>query len=81
MNEPSVRFAVNIAMALDKCGTNCHEIVAYLEENGYGSVRENTEKIFSDLFSSLSFDGHTVSVWKNELVKIANKYGYTNENI
>ena len=33
------------------------------------------EQIFADLFSKVSFDGHNVSVWKNDLIEVAKKYG------
>ena len=33
------------------------------------------ERIFADLFSKVSFDGHNVSVWKTDLIEVAKKYG------
>ena len=37
---------------------------------------ETVNKIFDELFNAVGFDGHSVSIWKCNLVKIAEKYGY-----
>ena len=42
--------------------------------SGYAEARDH---IFKDLFSKVGFDGHNVSIFKNELIEIAKKYGVT----
>ena len=42
--------------------------------SGYAEARD---RIFKDLFSKVGFDGHNVSIFKNELIEIAKKYGVT----
>ena len=46
--------------------------------SGFGSgYAEARDHIFKDLFSKVGFDGHNVSIFKNELIEIAKKYGVT----
>ena len=46
--------------------------------SGFGSgYAEARDRIFKDLFSKVGFDGHNVSIFKNELIEIAKKYGVT----
>ena len=42
--------------------------------SGYAEARD---RIFKDLFSKVGFDGHNVSIFKNDLIEIAKKYGVT----
>ena len=35
------------------------------------------EQIFADLFDKVGFDGHNISIFKNELIEVARKYGVT----
>lgn len=38
--------------------------------------KENFAKeIFTKLYAHIKYDGHTVSVWKNDLISIAKQYG------
>lgn len=37
--------------------------------------KETAEKIFTDLFAEVGFDGHNVVIYKNDLIEIAKKYG------
>ena len=46
--------------------------------SGFGSgYAEAKDRIFKDLFSKVGFDGHNVSIFKNDLIEIAKKYGVT----
>lgn len=46
--------------------------------SGFGSgYAEARDRIFKDLFSKVGFDGHNVSIFKNDLIEIAKKYGVT----
>lgn len=36
---------------------------------------KTAKKIFADLFDRVGFDGHNVSIFENELVEVAKKYG------
>ena len=46
--------------------------------SGFGSgYAEARDHIFKDLFSKVGFDGHNVSIFKNDLIEIAKKYGVT----
>ena len=46
--------------------------------SGFGSgYAEARDHIFKDLFSKIGFDGHNVSIFKNDLIEIAKKYGVT----
>lgn len=33
------------------------------------------KEIFTKLYAHIKYDGHTVSVWKNDLISIAKQYG------
>ena len=33
------------------------------------------KEIFTKLYEHIKYDGHTVSVWKNDLISIAKQYG------
>lgn len=33
------------------------------------------EEIFKELYALLGFDGHNISIWKNDLIELAKKYG------
>lgn len=47
-------------------------------KNGYEAGKQTTAKqIFEDLFSKVGFDGHNVSIFKNELIEVAKKHGVT----
>lgn len=40
------------------------------------SIRQSiAEEIFTKLYAHIKYDGHTVSVWKNDLISIAKQYG------
>ena len=56
----------------------CRKLREQLAERD--SLLENAEseaakKIFSELFSKVGFDGHNVSIFKNDLIEVAKKYG------
>lgn len=46
-----------------------------IEEAELVATHEITKKIFADIFAKVGFDGHNISIYKNELVKIAKSYG------
>ena len=41
---------------------------------GYRKASEVAEDIFQRLYQHIKFDGHTVAVWKNDLLCIAKEY-------
>lgn len=43
--------------------------------NGDCFDKKTAEKIFADIFAKVGFDGHNVSIYKNELIEIAKNYG------
>lgn len=48
-------------------------------DEGYEAGKQAAvEQIFEDLFNKVGFDGHNVSIFKNELIEVAKKYGVTN---
>lgn len=53
------------------------KLIRILEYNNKEAVDKVTYDIFSQLAEKIYYEGHTISVWKNELIKIANKFGYT----
>lgn len=46
-----------------------------LVDKGYRKADEVAREIFERLHAHLKYDGHTVSVWKNDLICIAKEYG------
>ena len=46
-----------------------------IEEAELIVAQETAEKIFADIFAKIGYDGHNISIYKNELIKIAKNYG------
>lgn len=51
------------------------EVAKVLYEQGYRKDSDIAKEIFERLHQHIKFDGHTVSVWKNDLLCIAKEYG------
>lgn len=45
-----------------------------IEEAELVATQKIAEKIFSDIFTKVGFDGHSVNITKNSLIEIAKKY-------
>lgn len=50
-----------------------------IEEQGYRKEDDIAKEIFEKLYTNIKFDGHTVSVWKNDLIEAAKEYGISLE--
>lgn len=50
-----------------------------IEEQGYRKDDDIAKEIFEKLYANIKFDGHTVSVWKNDLIEAAKEYGISLE--
>lgn len=50
-----------------------------IEEQGYRKEDDIAKEIFEKLYANIKFDGHTVSVWKNDLIEDAKEYGISLE--
>lgn len=50
-----------------------------IEEQGYRKEDDIAKEIFEKLYENIKFDGHTVSVWKNDLIEVAKEYGISLE--
>ena len=50
-----------------------------LYKAGYRKEDDVAKEIFEKLYSNIKFDGHTVSVWKNDLIEVAKEYGISIE--
>lgn len=50
-----------------------------IEEQGYRKEDDVAKEIFEKLYENIKFDGHTVSVWKNDLIEVAKEYGISLE--
>lgn len=50
-----------------------------IEEQGYHKEDDIAKEIFEKLYENIKFDGHTVSVWKNDLIEAAKEYGISLE--
>lgn len=46
---------------------------------GYRKEADVAKEIFEKLYANIKFDGHTVSVWKNDLIEVAKEYGISLE--
>ena len=46
---------------------------------GYCKEADVAKEIFEKLYANIKFDGHTVSVWKNDLIEAAKEYGISLE--
>ena len=46
---------------------------------GYRKATDVAKEIFEKLYANIKFDGHTVSVWKNDLIEVAKEYGISLE--
>lgn len=46
---------------------------------GYCKEDDVAKEIFEKLYANIKFDGHTVSVWKNDLIGAAKEYGISLE--
>ena len=46
-----------------------------LYKAGYRKEDDVAKEIFEKLYSNIKFDGHTASVWKNDLIEVAKEYG------
>lgn len=46
---------------------------------GYRKATDVAKEIFEKLYANIKFDGHTVSVWKNDLIEAAKEYGISLE--
>ena len=55
------------------------EVAKVLYEQGYRKVSDTAKEIFERLYHHIKFDGHTVAVWKNDLLCIAKEYGVSLE--
>lgn len=53
----------------------CEVIAESIYNKDYRKASEVAREIFERLYSHRKFDGHTVSVWLNDLVCIAKEYG------
>ena len=53
--------------------TNLHWAKEFYDA-GYRKVSEVAEDIFKRLYQHIKFDGHTIGVWKNDLLCIAKEY-------
>lgn len=42
---------------------------------GYRKEDDIAKEIFEKLYANIKFNGHTVSVWKNNLIEAAKEYG------
>ncbi len=51
------------------------QVAEVFYEQGYCEVSEVAKDIFNRLYQHIKFDGHTVGVWKNDLLCIAKEYG------
>lgn len=65
------------------CGlffSEAEEIARFvIEEQGYRKEDDIAKEIFEKLYANIKFDGHTVSVWKNDLIEAAKDYGISLE--
>ena len=65
------------------CGlffSEAEEIARFvIEEQGYRKEDDVAKEIFEKLYANIKFDGHTVSVWKNDLIEAAKEYGISLE--
>lgn len=65
------------------CGlffSEAEEIARFvIEEQGYRKEDDIAKEIFEKLYANIKFDGHTVSVWKNDLIEAAKEYGISLE--
>ena len=65
------------------CGlffSEAEEIARFvIEEQGYHKEDDIAKEIFEKLYANIKFDGHTVSVWKNDLIEAAKDYGISLE--
>ena len=65
------------------CGlffSEAEEIARFvIEEQGYRKEDNIAKEIFEKLYANIKFDGHTVSVWKNDLIEAAKDYGISLE--
>ena len=50
-----------------------------IEEQGYRKEDDIAKEIFERLYANIKLDGHTVSVWKNDLMEAAKEYGISLE--
>ena len=50
-----------------------------IEEQGYRKEDDIAKEIFEKLYANIKLDGHTVSVWKNDLIEAAKEYGISLE--
>ena len=50
-----------------------------MREQGYRKDSEIAKEIFEKLYANIKFDGHTVGVWKNDLIEAAKEYGISLE--
>ena len=46
---------------------------------GYCKISEVAEDVFKRLYQHIKFDGHTIGVWKNDLIEVAKEYGVSLE--
>lgn len=46
---------------------------------GYCKKTDVAKEIFEKLYTNIKFDGHTVSIWKNDLIETAKEYGISLE--
>lgn len=51
------------------------KVAKVLYEQGYRKDSDIAKEIFERLHQHIKFDGHTVSIWKNDLLCIAKEYG------
>ena len=59
------------------CATWYNAEVLY--KAGYRKEDDIAKEIFEKLYANIKFDGHTVSVWKNDLIEAAKEYGISLE--
>lgn len=59
------------------CATWYNAEVLY--EAGYRREDDVVKEIFEKLYANIKFDGHTVSVWKNDLIEASKEYGISLE--
>ena len=61
----------------DSDARDCADIL--YDYMGYHKASDVAKEIFEKLYANIKFDGHTVGVWKNDLIEAAKEYGISLE--
>ena len=77
--EECMSFDIWMEIETDEKTVDYDYVAEKMVAKGYCKEADVAKEIFEKLYANIKFDGHTVSVWKNDLIEAAKEYGISLE--